>query len=198
MIAYLRGKIIYKSSPLKKGCFVILDVNGVGYQVSVSLKILDFMRSDDPCELYIYHHVREDAQDLYGFFSQDEVSFFKLLISVSGIGPKIALGVLNATTINDLRAAIIEDDPDILTKISGIGGKTAKRIVLELKNKIVIGDIRPVGTKSLDVGANLDVYEALIRLGYNSVEARAALKMVPENIKNPDEKLKIALKNLGR
>jgi len=129
MIAYLRGKIIYKSSPLKKGCFVILDVNGVGYQVSVSLKILDFMRSDDPCELYIYHHVREDAQDLYGFFSQDEVSFFKLLISVSGIGPKTALGILDKAEMKDIQDAVIKESPSALAGVSGIGQKTAEKIV---------------------------------------------------------------------
>ena len=193
MIASITGLI-----KTKKENWILVEANGLGYKVFVTDRVSDSLRVGDQTFLYTHYHVKEDSQALYGFVSLEEQEFFELLLTISGIGPKIALGVLNATTINDLRAAIIEDDPDILTKISGIGGKTAKRIVLELKNKIVIGDIRPVGTKSLDVGANLDVYEALIRLGYNSVEARAALKMVPENIKNPDEKLKIALKNLGR
>jgi Holliday junction DNA helicase RuvA len=107
---------------------------------------------------------------------------------------------MNAATLNEIREAVISNSPEILTNISGIGSKTAHRIVLELKNKITIGDVRPVGTKSLDVGssANLDVYEALIKLGYNAVEARTALKMVPDDIKDAGKKLKAALKSLGR
>jgi Holliday junction DNA helicase RuvA len=107
---------------------------------------------------------------------------------------------LNAASLEDIREAVISDNADILTNISGIGTKTAHRIVLELKNKIKVGDIRPIGTKSIDVGSsgNLDVYEALLRLGYNAVEARAALKMVSSGTKDPEKKLKEALRNLGK
>jgi len=195
MIASLKGNIL-----LKKDNWLIVEAGGVGYKVFLAAKTLDDARIGDSVSLYIYHHITESSQALYGFHTYEEQEFFELLLSISGIGPKVALNVLNAASLEDIREAVISNNPDILTNISGIGKKTAERIVLELKNKITIGDIRPVGTKSLDIGshANLDVYEALTQLGYNGVEARAAIKMIPASIKDADKRLKEALKNLGR
>lgn len=195
MIASIKGNI-----QNKKENFLILENQGIGYKVFVTENMLKTYAVSEQISLYIYHHFTESQQSLYGFATLDEQEFFELLLSISGIGPKVALGVLNAANIMEIREAVISNNPEILTKISGIGKKTAERIVLELKNKITVGDIRPIGTKSMDIGhaSNLDVYEALIQLGYNSIEARAALKMIPDNIKDPEKKLKEALKNLGR
>jgi len=195
MIASIKGTI-----QNKKESFIILENQGIGYKIFVPENISKSHAVGDQVSIYTYQHFSESNQALYGFSTYDEQDFFELLLSISGIGPKVALGVLNAATLMDIREAVISNNPEILTKISGIGKKTAERIVLELKNKITVGDIRPIGTKSLDIGhaSNLDVYDALIQLGYNSIEARAALKMIPDSIKDPEKKLKEALKNLGR
>jgi len=195
MIASINGII-----KLNREGFLIIEAGGIGYKVFVPNSIAGNIRVGDEIFLYIYHHITESSQSLYGFNTYDEQEFFELLLTISGIGPKVALNVLNAATLSDIREAVIANNPDILTNISGIGKKTAERIVLELKNKITIGDVRPVGTKSADLGAtaNLDIYQALIQLGYNAVEARTAIKMIPDNVSDPDKKLKEALKNLGR
>lgn len=195
MIASIKGNVL-----LKKENWVIVEANGVGYKVFLPISVINNAGVNEPISLYLYHHITEGSQSLYGFSTYDEQEFFELLLSISGIGPKVALNVLNAASLEDIREAVIANNPAILTNISGIGKKTAERIVLELKNKITIGDVRPVGTKSLDIGssANLDVYDALTQLGYNAVEARAAIKMIPASIKDPDKRLKEALKNLGR
>lgn len=195
MIASINGIV-----KLNRDGFLIIETAGIGYKVFVPNSLSNISRSGEIVSLYIYHNITESSQALYGFSTYDEQEFFELLLSISGIGPKVALNVLNAASLNEIREAVIANDPEILTSISGIGKKTAERIVLELKNKITIGDVRPVGTKSVDLGAssNMDVYQALIQLGYNAVEARTAIKMMPDNIKDPDKKLKEALKNLGR
>lgn len=195
MIATIKGTVLFSREN-----YLVIEAGGIGYRISVPNSVLNLFSPGEGASLYIHHHISENSQALYGFNTVDEQEFFELLLSISGIGPKVALGVLNAATLEEIREAVISDNPKILTNISGIGAKTASRIVLELKNKITVADVRPAGTKSIDVGssANLDVYEALTRLGYNGVEARAALKMIPEGIKDPAKKLKEALKNLGR
>lgn len=195
MIASIKGQVL-----LSKENWMIVETNGIGYKVFVPNSVSNISGIGEAVSLYIYHNITDSSQALYGFHTFDEQEFFELLLSISGIGPKVALSVLNAATMQEIREAVISDNADILTNISGIGTKTAHRIVLELKNKIKIGDVRPVGTKSIDVGssANMDVYEALLRLGYNGVEARAAIKMVPEGIKDAEKKLKEALRNLGK
>lgn len=195
MIASIKGQV-----QLTKDNWMIVEANGVGYKIFVPSSVANISRVGEAISLYIYHHITDSSQALYGFHTYDEQEFFELLLSISGIGPKVALSVLNAASLEDIREAVISDNAAILTNISGIGAKTAQRIVLELKNKIKVGDIRPIGTKSIDVGssANMDVYEALTRLGYNGVEARAAIKMIPDSIKDAEKRLKEALKNLGR
>ncbi len=193
MIASLRGFV-----KTKKDSWLLVETGGVGYQVFALESVINAIHIGEEALLHIHHYMSESNQALYGFLSQEEQEFFELLLSISGIGPKVGLSVMNAASVAEIKAAVIEDNAEMLTKISGIGDKTAKRIVLELKNKIKIADIRPIGTKSLDVGSNLDVYEALLRLGYNSIEARAALKMVPSDVKDSEKKLREALKNLGK
>jgi Holliday junction DNA helicase RuvA len=195
MIASIRGQIT-----LIKDTYIVVEAYGIGYKVFVAGSVLTAARIGEEVSLHIYHNITESSQALYGFHTTDEQEFFEMLLTINGIGPKVAISVLNAASLNDIREAVISNNPEILTNISGIGKKTAERIVLELKNKITIGDVRPIGTHSIDVGshANMDVYEALIKLGYNAVEARTALKMIDPGIKEPEKKLKAALRNLGR
>ena len=195
MIASIRGVV-----QLKKDGWMIVETGGIGYKVFATNSVMNNCRVGEEIHLYIYHHITDSSQALYGFSISDEQDFFELLLSINGIGPKVGINVMNSASLNEIREAVISNNPEILTNISGIGTKTAHRIVLELKNKITIGDVRPTGIKSMDVGssANMDVYEALIKLGYNAVEARTALKMVDPAIKDASKKLKAALKSLGR
>lgn len=195
MIASIRGQVT-----LIKDNYIVVETGGIGYKVFVAGSVLAASRIGEETSLHIYHNITESSQALYGFHTTDEQDFFEMLLTINGIGPKVAISVLNAATLDDIREAVLSNNPDILTNISGIGKKTAERIVLELKNKIKIGDVRPVGTKSPDIGgnANLDVYEALIQLGYNAVEARTSLKMIDPSITDVEKKLKAALKNLGK
>jgi len=196
MIAYLRGKILFKTSPLKKGCFIIIDVNGVGYQVLVSAKILDTIRLGSEREFYVHFQVREDAQELYGFLRQDELEFFKLLIAISGIGPKTALGILDKAEIKDIQEAVIKESPTTLAHVSGIGQKTAEKIILGLKGSIQgILDSGPARGKEL---SDIDVFEALMSLGFSSDQARRALSQLPPEITESRNKVREALKILGK
>lgn len=144
--------------------------------------------------LWIHSHIREDAFDLYGFLDRQELEFFEMLINVSGIGPKGALVILGVAPIETLKRAIGTGDTSYLTKISGIGRKTAEKIVLELRDKI------SDKVKNIESGTSLqeelDVLEALKSLGYSQNEARGALKKVPQEA-NTNTKIKEALKILG-
>ncbi len=191
MISHLSGTIIELSEK-----FVVVDVNGVGYKVYCSTETLASLREDTPTSLFTYLVVREDALDLYGFASREEEDFFQLLISVSGIGPKGALGILSATSTNILKKAIATGDTSYLTKVSGIGRKTAEKVVLELRDKLKAH----VDTKENphELRAESDVVEALKSLGYSQNEARDALKEVPVEIVGTNARIKEALKILGQ
>jgi len=192
MLAYLRGQILAKSNN-----YLILEVNNVGYQVFVGEAFLSSLKAGEEGEFYISHQVREDASDLYGFRSLNELNLFSLLISVSGVGPKSALGVLAIASPDDIREAVVRGDAALLTKVAGIGKKTAERLVLELKNKIA---------KSLD-GATLssglsdglgDELDALMSLGYSLPDARGALDSLDAALTDSGERVKAALKSLSR
>ena len=186
MIGSIRGKIILKT---KK--FLIVETNGVGYKISVSPDVLSKTKKiGEEISFWIHTHVREDALDLYGFSDQEELEFFEMLINVSGIGPKGALAILGIASIETLRKAIATGDISYLTKISGIGKKTAEKIIIELRDKI--GEKK--GGSSLQ--GELDALEALKSLGYSQNQAREALKKVsPET--NTNAKIREALKILG-
>jgi len=192
MIAYLKGNLIYKSSLIKKDNYLIIDVNGVGYKVFVLDKILVSTKLQDELELYIYTQVAETALDLYGFSSMEELNFFELLISISGIGPKSAMDILRKAKVEDLTKAVQTGNDDILSKVSGLGAKTAQKIVLGLKDKL--------GSMELSSGqwdAHFgDAFEALLGLGYQSAQIKEALA----ECKSEDvgERVKEALKILSQ
>ncbi len=186
MIGSLKGKILLKTEK-----FLILETTGVGYKVNVSSDTLSKVKkTGDEIMLWIHTHVREDVLDLYGFLERQELEFFEMLISVSGIGPKGALTILGITSIETLRKAIGTGDTSYLTKISGIGKKTAEKIVIELRDKI---SEEKSGTS---LQGELDALEALKSLGYSQNEAREALKKVFPNT-DTNAKIREALKILG-
>jgi Holliday junction DNA helicase RuvA len=183
MIGYLKGRVI--DQDLKS---VILDVSGVGYKIYTNTALLDSKK--DALEFWTYLAVRENALDLYGFTSKEELGFFELLITVSGIGPKSAMGILTVASVSNLRNAIVSGDTSHLIKVSGVGKKNAEKIVVELKDKLT-GFEGGVSTS-----ADVDVIEALKALGYGEREAREALKKVTDS-KDTSDKIKKALKLLS-
>jgi len=192
MISYLKGKIRNKGNG-----FVILEVNNIGYQVFVLPLLYVDLNLDQEIEFYTYQQVREDALNLYGFKILAELELFELLLSISGIGPRSALGVMSIAAVTDIKESISRGDPALLTKVSGIGRKTAERVVLELREKIgklIVGDGE--SAKS-DLGSS-DEIDALIALGYSLNQAREALNNVDAKIKDSGERIRQALKKLGK
>ncbi|MGH7936592.1 MAG: Holliday junction branch migration protein RuvA [Chthoniobacterales bacterium] len=177
----------------------IIEVMGVGYSVRVPLGALEAMQRSGFADiaLFIFTAVRDDAIDLYGFPTQEELSFFKQLMSVSGIGPKSALAILNVSDVSTLKRGIARGDAASLTKVFGIGKKSAERIVVELRDKVAL----EAGVKSA-AGAAFDsddgeVIEALMTLGYSASEARLAVREMGASAGSPREKITAALKILG-
>lgn len=188
MIALLKGTI---ESETEK--HVIIDVSGVGYEVHISGNTFkNLPKKGEKIKLYTHLHVRENALELYGFLNTEELEFFELLISISGIGPKGALSILTVVSIDTLKKAIASEESDILTKVSGIGEKMAEKIVLELKNKI---DEEFSGK---EVSVNSEAIDALMGLGYKLKEAREALKKVPKEAEGVENRVREALKLLGK
>ena len=186
MIGSIRGKIILKTEK-----FLIVETNGVGYKINVSPDVLSKAKKlDSEIFLFIHTHVREDILDLYGFLNREELEFFEMLLNVSGIGPKGALSILGIASIETLRQAIGTGDTSYLTKISGIGRKTAEKIVIELRDKM--GEAKTGSS----LQGELDALEALKSLGYSQNEAREALKKVSPDT-NTNTKIREALKILG-
>lgn len=176
------------------GSEALIMVAGVGYAVRTTFETsISLEKNPDRVELYIHTAVREDALDLYGFPTEDELSFFRLLLSVSGIGPKTALGILNLATVPVLRNAIAAGDTTYLTKVSGIGKKSAERIVVELRDRLA----KEGHGKESHAGGDAEVLEALASLGYREVEARDALKKVSAETSGTSERLREALKILS-
>lgn len=180
---------------------VIVEVGGVGYTVRVPLGALPVLRKGTTADVSLFIHtaVREDAIDLYGFPTEEELGFFKLLMSVSGIGPKSALNILNVSDVQTLKRGIAGGDAASLTKVFGIGKKSAERIVVELRDKVALEiSARPSTGAS---GDEAEVVEVLMAMGYSAAEARRALKeastggMVSGT--SVRERLAAALKALG-
>ncbi len=192
MISFLRGKILNKGQG-----YVIVEVNNVGYRVFVnSAMCADFDINQD-VEVYTHQYVREDSLDLYGFKSLEDLEMFELLLSISGIGPKSALGVLAIASVADIKDSIARGDSALLTKVSGIGRKTAERVVLELREKI--GATADGGKRTAESGnVSGDEIDALMALGYSMAQARDALRAVDAKIKDSGERIKAALKELGK
>lgn len=191
MIALLTGKIASKTTEQ-----IIIDVNGVGYQVTVPLSSFYSLPEQGVITLHIHTHVREDALLLFGFMTPIEKEMFILLLTISGIGPKVALNILSHMSCIDLRDALVNEDAKRLATLPGIGKKTAERLILELRDKIrKLSTIDPAQTQSNQYSApiaiNDDTLSALINLGYKEKQADAALTKL--NI-GPDDTMETVLK----
>jgi Holliday junction DNA helicase RuvA len=178
MIGYLKGKII-KSNPSK----IILDVNGVGYQVFITINTYEDIHQKPEVELFIHTSVKEDSITLFGFAQEQEKEMFELLISVNGIGPKTALGILSGIRIQELKEAIINNNITRIVAAPGIGKKTAERLVLELKSKI---DLIPAGESEAgsSYGIKAEAVLALTTLGYNTKVAEKAIRDIMDKLPN--------------
>lgn len=190
MIAYLSGQILKK---LEKD--VILENNGLGYLIHIPSNLLTELQENQPLSLFIHHHIREDANELFGLSSFEELTFFKQLIQISGIGPKMALEIINVD-INKIKNSILNEDSATICKIPGVGQKTAKRIILELKNKIELGEL-PTNHKAnqQEEELHVDAIEALIRLGYQRHQISKSLRDLPKEIIEAEEIITYFLKN---
>lgn len=191
MISQLHGKLIDKTPPQ-----IVIDVQGVGYEVDVSMQTFYSLPPlNEPVQLYTQLIVREDAHLLFGFASKTERSTFRQLIKVSGIGAKTALGVLSTMNTDELAQAIADEDIKRLSSVPSIGKKTAERMVLELRGKLVTehnnGLFAPVET----VDESQDIIQTLLALGYNEREAKSAIKGIPVGT-DVGEGVRLALKNL--
>ena len=193
MIGRLSGLILEKNPPQ-----VLLDVNGVGYEVSVPMSTFyNLPKIGESVALLTQLIVREDAHLLYGFATDSERATFKQLLKVSGVGPKVALAVLSGMSVNDLAEAVATQESGRLTKVPGIGKKTAERLLLELKDTLKV-DVRiTVGGDAVAPSSASDILNALISLGYNDKEAAFAIKQLPKEILVADG-IRQALKLLSK
>lgn len=182
MISYLKGKII-----LAKPDFVILDVNDVGYKVFIKDQ-----KDHTECDLFIHHHIKEDAQDLYGFKTFEELELFEKLISVSGVGPKVALSIMSIAESEEIIQAIISENLGFFQSVPGIGKKVAAKVILDLKGKIA--GLQGYGVLGKTEESD-ELFAALESLGYKSTEVAPLMKKMPAILKSTEEKIKWILKN---
>lgn len=177
---------------LKRSNFVVINVHGVEFKVALGISnISKLPEIGKKVRILTHMHVREDDLSLFGFLTADELELFELLISVSGVGPKSAIGIMSVAPAEQIASAISSGKIDLLQKSSGVGKKTAERIILDLKDKM-----SALGGDGIveDMEKDDDVYEALIGLGYNSKQAKSAISKIKEDAKTTTERLKEALR----
>ena len=202
MISFIRGKIVDSSETS-----LILENGGIGYEIFMTgVSMEKALRERDEIKIHTYFHIREDAMQLYGFLTKDDLQIFRLLLGVNGIGPKAALGILAAFSADELRFAVLTDDVKTISRAPGIGRKTAQKLILELKDKLKLEDAFEAKLSHVEADADTEVssfdgskeaVEALVALGYSSTEALRAVRKVTDV--SPDDVegiLKAALKNL--
>jgi Holliday junction DNA helicase RuvA len=195
VIAFVEGRVAVIS-----GDSAVLDVAGVGYRVFCGPGTLTALREGENVRLFTHHLVREDQQALYGFRTTEELGFFELLTTVTGVGPKVALAIVSSRPVADLQLAILQGDESVLTAVSGVGKKLGARIVLELKEKVsAAGAV--VGVGGVPASAESEVVAALQALGYTASEsreaARGAVAVLPVGA-SLEERVKAALRVLRR
>lgn len=188
MIAKIEG-IVWDSN----NKFLTVGVGGIGFKIYATNETKEVSHKGEKISLFTHLVVREDALDLYGFITEEELHFFEMIISISGIGPKTGLNVLNVSPVIVLKRAISTNDMSHLTKVSGIGKKIAEKMILELRDKIEDLDESDVSLRD-----EVDAIEALKALGYSQRDAREVLKEVEKNITKTGDRIKAALKILGK
>lgn len=199
MISYIKGMLEDMSPGM-----VVVDNHGIGYQMMVPMRGESFPKIGQEIKIYTHMHVREDDVSLFGFLSKEEKEAFELLIGVNGIGPKVGLSVLSTLSVYELKMAVISEDVKTISKTPGLGPKGAKKLILELKDKLSFEELEEdgVGAEIFDTSADssdsvMITIEGLVSLGYSKSEAAIAVNKV-EDAKDltPEELLKKALKNI--
>ncbi len=184
------------------GTLALVDVGGPGYEVELTSGALAALGGvGKPCTLYTHHVVREDAQSLFGFANRDERDLFRTLIKLNGVGPKLALAVLSSLSLSDLAAAVERNEVARLTKVPGVGKRTAERLIIELKDKLShIAIVTPLSGAAGGAGAAAmsEALQALISLGYKPHEAERVLAGVPKGLNDAEDIVRAALKGLAQ
>lgn len=199
MISYIRGELTEVFDEI-----IVVENNGIGYNIRVPASLLSRIpKVGTDVKVYTYLYVREDAMNLYGFLTRDDLDVFKLLITVNGIGPKGALGILSTITPDELRFAVLSDDVKLISRAPGIGSKTAQKLIIELKDKLKLEDAfeKKLIHNNEEIATDLDgkneAIQALVALGYGSAEAIKAVRQVEHlDEKDSESILKEALKKL--
>lgn len=199
MIAYISGALVSAGEN-----YIVIDNHGMGYRIFVSGKFLEHIPAyGTQIKIYTHMYIREDELTLYGFHSEEELSVFRILIGISGVGPKVAMAILTALTIQELQLAVISEDTKTISKANGVGAKGASRIILELKDKLKMEDMldaayeQSIVQDTQDLNAARDAILALVNLGYSNSEAALAVKKIGDTSQMDIESiLKAALKKL--
>lgn len=201
MISYIKGELISIEEDK-----VIVDVGGIGFGIYMPAQSMNYLPSSgEEIKLHTYMNVREDAMQLYGFLTRDDLNVFKLVIGVSGIGPKGGLSILSQMSPDDLRFAVMAGDSKTIAKAQGIGKKTAEKLIIELKDKLNIEDMLDKSDEREFITSNVnasneiqaEAIQALVALGYGSSESAKAVKKVSlDNDTTVEDLLKLALKNI--
>ena len=199
MIAYISGALVSAGEN-----YIVIDNHGMGYRIFVSGKFLEHIPAyGTQIKIYTHMYIREDELTLYGFHSEEELSVFRILIGISGVGPKVAMAILTALTIQELQLAVISEDTKTISKANGVGAKDASRIILELKDKLKMEDMmdaayeQSIVQDTQDLNAARDAILALVNLGYSNSEAALAVKKIGDTSQMDIESiLKAALKKL--
>ncbi len=189
MIYHLKGILANKNNK-----FIVLDVGGIGYKVFMPL--LSFSKLPaigGETKIFIHYHLRDSTTELYGFLSEEELDFFEKIISISGVGPKSALGIMDIDSVKNLKIAISSGKAELLNQATGIGKKTAERIVLELKQKFSSTE-----EATIRLEKDLDLEQAIVSLGYRKSEIKKAISSLPEELEDFSSRLKEALRILGK
>ena len=199
MIAYISGALVSAGEN-----YIVIDNHGMGYRIFVSGEFLEHIPAyGTQIKIYTHMYIREDELTLYGFHSEEELSVFRILIGISGVGPKVAMAILTALTIQELQLAVISEDAKTISKANGVGAKGASRIILELKDKLKMEDMmdaayeQSIVQDTQDLNAARDAILALVNLGYSNSEAALAVKKIGDTSQMDIESiLKAALKKL--
>jgi Holliday junction DNA helicase RuvA len=184
MIGSLRGEIIEISTS-----WILLEVGGVGYRVQIPLSLLSLLKQGQEQFVYIHEQLREDTHELYGFLSSQDLALFTKLLSVSGVGPKVAMTLLSMGSADTVQRAVMSGDLESLTSLPGVGKKTAQKIILELKGQLVEAEQVP--------SVDRDVADALQGMGYSAVQVRDALRQISSDVTDPSERIRAALRILA-
>jgi len=173
---------------------LVVEVGGVGYEAFCTDRVIGGAKEGEQVTLYTFYYLRENSAELYGFFDKEERAMFEVLLTVSGIGPKAALTILNAAPTSMLQQAIAQEDVSILTKVSGIGSKKAQKIIIELKDKFADVLISLPGSISVEA----EVMEALESIGYSRAQVQKIIRELPQEVVTVEERIHAALKMLGK